>query len=517
MPVLERELTLDDLMWSVGQLVEAEASQNYRTPAPAFRDFIRDAWHLLEPAHPFIGGYHVDAITEHLEAVSDGELQNLIINIPPRHGKSVLASVLWPVWEWISEPSLRWLFASYGQRLSTRDSLKRRRLIMSSWYQERWGDRYRLTGDQNEKNRFENERTGLMIATSVGGLGTGEGGDRIVVDDPTNVDEADSDTERATANEWWDGTISTRPDRPGEIARVIIMQRLHEQDLVGHILGLAEQGADTYDHLILPAEYEPRMQVCVAGLEHDERTEPGQLLSPERFNAEALAKLKIVLGDRAAGQLQQRPAPAGGAIWLVDQFWGEGRNRYDIAQQTADPTKIVARYLSFDTAMKDKETNDPTDLVVGDLMADYRLRIRHVSSERVQFPELLGHITTNALRWNYDGKLRQIIVEDKGSGTSALQTLRAGSDPLLASLMQDFMPVGSKPYRWRQAGQWCALGCVEMPNPDNEVPWLFDFLHQLATVPGAAHDDSADSLAQLVIFLEHILAEGYRARNGVAA
>lgn len=472
---------------------------------------------MVEPATRFVGGFHVDAIAEHLQALSEGQLQNLIINIPPRHSKSSLVSVLWPTWEWIEDPHLRWLFISYGQGLSTRDSVKRRRLIESHWYRERWADRFDLTADQNQKIRFENDRTGVMIATSVGGLGTGEGGRRIVVDDPHNAKEVESDVKREDVLDWWDATMSTRADDPDGVARVIVMQRLHERDLVGHIQAKAEEGGEQYDVLVLPAEYEPRVQVCIAGLDHDPRTEPGQLLSPERFNQAAVERLKVSLGDRAAGQLQQRPAPAGGAIWKVDEWWGEGKNRYDIALQTNDPTKIVARYLSFDTAMKDKETNDPTDLVVGDLMADYRLRVRYVSSDRLEFPSLLGHITTNALRWNYDGKLRQIIVEDKGSGTTALQTLRAGADPWLAALVQDFMPVGSKPYRWRQAGQWCALGCVEMPNPDNEVPWLFDFLKQLATVPAAVHDDAADALAQLVIFLEHILAEGYRARSGVAA
>ncbi len=486
-------------------------------PRPDFRAYIEQAWPVIEPATPFVGGYHVDAIAKHLEAISRGDLQNLIINIPPRHSKSSLVSVLWPTWEWIDDPHLRWLFISYGQGLSTRDSVKRRRLIESGWYREQWADRYVLTADQNQKIRFENDRTGVMIATSVNGVGTGEGGRRIVVDDPHNAKEAESDVKRGDVLEWWNGTMSTRADNPDGIARVIVMQRLHERDLVGHVCEQMEQGGEQYDVLVLPAEYEPRVQLCLAGLEHDARTEPGQLLSPERFDRAAIERLKVSLGDHAPGQLQQRPAPAGGTVWKVDQWWGEGRNRYDLALQTSDPTKVVARWLSFDTAMKDKDTNDPTDLVVGELMADYRLRIRSVVSERLQFHELLGHITTQALRWNYDGKLREVIVEDKGSGTSALQSLRAGADTWLAGLMQDFMPQGSKPYRWRQAGQWCALGCVELPNPSDECPWLFDFLHQLATVPAATHDDAADALAQLIIFLEHFLAEGLRARGGVQA
>lgn len=462
-------------------------------------------------------GWHIGAIAEHLSAIAAGELRNLIINVPPRSGKSSLVSVLWPAWVWIEHPSLRWLFASYAASLSVRDSVKCRRLIESDWYLERWGDRYQLTSDTNTKAVYENNRTGLRLATSVGGQGTGQGGDILVVDDPTSAEQAESEAQRVGANDWYDGTMSTRGNDPATVARLVIQQRLHEQDLTGHILETMAAGGEQYDHLVLPAEYEPRVQVCLGGLEHDQRTEPGEPLSPERFSAAILAPLKIVLGDRAAGQLQQRPAPAGGAVWKVDEWWGEGRSRYDIGLQTTDPTKIVARYISLDTALKDQETNDPTALVVVELMADYHLRVRYVDTARLQFHELLGYIRTNALHWNYDDKLRQIVIEDKGSGTSAIQSLRAGSDARLAGLIMEFMPVGSKPYRWRQAGQWCALGCVEMPNPDNEASWLFDFMQQLAVVPGAAHDDMADSFAQIIIFLEHILAEGYRARNGMAA
>jgi hypothetical protein len=214
-------------------------------------EFIRQAWHVVEPGTPFVPGWHLDAICEHLEAISRGDIRNLLITIPPRHMKSLAVSVFWPCWEWIRWPQRRWLYASYAESLSIRDSLRCRRLIQSPWYQSCFGDRFKLTEDQNEKHRFENDHSGCRIASSVGGSNTGEGGDRIVCDDPHNVQEGESEVIRRNACDWWDRVMSTRLNDPKTGAKVIIMQRVHETDLAGHVL---EQGG--YEHLCLPAEYE---------------------------------------------------------------------------------------------------------------------------------------------------------------------------------------------------------------------------------------------------------------------
>src|SRR5580700_8988180 len=194
-------------------------------------EFVRQAWHVVEPSTPFVPGWHIDAIIEHLEAVSRGQIRNLLINVPPRHMKSLLVSVFWPCWEWITWPERRWLFSSYAASLSTRDSVKCRRLIESPWYQARWADRFALTTDQNTKGRFDNNRSGYRLSTSVGGAVTGEGGDRIVCDDPHNVQDAESDSIRTATLEWWDVAMSTRQNDPKTTAMVIVMQRCHQRDL----------------------------------------------------------------------------------------------------------------------------------------------------------------------------------------------------------------------------------------------------------------------------------------------
>ena len=159
--------------------VATEAAEN------SFVAYVRHAWHVLEPSTDYIHGWHVDVICEHLEAVTDGQIKNLIINVPPGMMKSLLVSVLWPTWDWIKHPHRRFLTASYAQQLATRDAVKSRNVIQSQWYQERWGDKFELSADQNQKTRYENSERGIRVALSVGGAVTGERGDIRILDDHT--------------------------------------------------------------------------------------------------------------------------------------------------------------------------------------------------------------------------------------------------------------------------------------------------------------------------------------------
>jgi hypothetical protein len=193
----------------------------------SFKEFVVQAWEILEPDTRFVEGIHVDAICSHLQAVTEGRIQNLIINVPPGHAKSLLTCVFWPAWVWIDHPDSRWLFSSYREPLATRDSLKCRRLIESDWYQLNWGDRYQLAGDQNQKQRFENDRTGYRVVVPMS-AGTGERGNYVVVDDPHSVDQAESDAVRTSAIEWWNGSMSTRLNDLSKGHKVVIQQRLHD-------------------------------------------------------------------------------------------------------------------------------------------------------------------------------------------------------------------------------------------------------------------------------------------------
>src|SRR6185312_3682217 len=271
-------------------------------------NFVREAWPTVVPASPYVHGRHIDAICEHLEAVLDGQIRHLLINVPPRFAKSTIVTVMFPCWAWAKKPEIRWLFASYAESLSIRDSLACRRLIQSAWYQERWGDRFGIVVDQNEKRRFENSKMGVRLSTSVDGTNTGEGGDIQVADDPNNLREISSEASRLSAITWWDQVMSTRLNDPRTSARVVIQQRGHEEDLSGHIL---ETSGVQFDHLCLPMEYDGRNKTTSIGWQ-DWRTKDGELLWPERFGPEEVARLKSDLKSGAAGQLQQLPAPESG-------------------------------------------------------------------------------------------------------------------------------------------------------------------------------------------------------------
>jgi hypothetical protein len=202
-----------------------------RQAEASLRVFVQQAWAILEPQTPFLPNWHIDLISEYLEAVSAGQITRLVINLPPRYMKSLLVSVLWPVWEWLHTPHTRWLFASYSESLAAQHSLDRRTVLQSAWYQDRWGSRFQLTADQNEKTECRNDRRGSMTATSVGGTATGKGGNRIVVDDPHNPTQAESDRQREQANTFFLTTLSTRLDDKRDGAIVLVMHRLHTRDL----------------------------------------------------------------------------------------------------------------------------------------------------------------------------------------------------------------------------------------------------------------------------------------------
>ena len=272
----------------------------------SLREFIRQAWSTVEPATEFVPGWHLDAICDHLEAVTRGGLRNLVINIPPRHMKSLAVAVFWPCWEWISWPERRWLFSSYAASLSIRDSLKCRRLIESPWYQANWGDRFQLTSDQNAKQRFENNKSGYRLATSVGGAATGEGGDRIVVDDPHNVGEAESDLVRRAALDWWDQVMSTRLNDPKTGAKVIVMQRVHEADLTGHVL---EQGG--YELLCLPAEWEEGSTRVTSIGWSDPRSRTGRVALAGALRTGGTGDVEAVDGELRRGRSAAAAAVAG--------------------------------------------------------------------------------------------------------------------------------------------------------------------------------------------------------------
>jgi len=319
--------------------------------------FIQGGWKYIDPS-PYSHNWHIDVMCEHLEAVTSGEIRRLAITIPPRHMKSLAVSVAWPAWTWarrdiapLSGPQVRFLSTSYAQVLSTRDSRKSRLLMVSPWYQERWGERFQFTGDQNAKQRYENDKSGYRIAAAVRGQLTGDGGDIVTVDDALNATEAASDVERQNMIEWWDEAMSTRLNDPKTGAYVLVMQRLHEKDLIGHVM----EKDHGFTHVCLPMRYEPDHPHVYP---MDPRNIDGELLWPERVPEEQARELEIKLGAfGSAGQLQQRPTPRGGGLfrkeWL--QYYEE-----------MPPVRTMNLYILVDPANEKKKDSDWTAIwVVG--------------------------------------------------------------------------------------------------------------------------------------------------------
>ena len=272
--------------------------------------FARRAWPVLEPATDLKWGWALDAICEHLEAVTHGHITRLLMNVPPGSMKSLLTGVIWPAWEWgpMGMQSMRYIGTAHKQDLAVRDSLKCRRLIQSEWYQRLW--EVTLTGDQNAKTKFENSETGFREAMAFTSM-TGARGDRIILDDPLSVDNAASDADLLSAETTFTESLPTRVNNE-QSAIVVIMQRLHQRDTSGIILD-RQLG---YTHLCIPMRFESDRR-CITSIGwQDPRTKDGELMFPERFGEKQVSELERTLGSyAAAGQLQQRPAPREGGMF----------------------------------------------------------------------------------------------------------------------------------------------------------------------------------------------------------
>lgn len=601
--------------------------------------FAMQAWHVLEPSTPYVHGWHIDAISEHLMAVTDGQIKNLLINIPPRHMKSILATVAWFAWSWIEKPHLRWMFASYALSLSIRDSRKCRQIIESPWYQRNFGDSFALASDQNAKQRFENDHRGYRLAVSTDSAATGEGGDLVVClcyhtqvttdagrlpigdiverrlpvrvlafdhtsntprwqrietyelskgrasvrvtfsdgrsidattdhplyvvdkgyipaaqlndgdevvtdesslpqlqqktvetllvrcvepiptpervynvrvaqdhnyfangvlvhncDDPHNVREMESTLKRQTVLDWWDQTMSTRLNNPKTGAKVVIMQRLREKDLSGHLL---EQGG--YVHFCLPAEYE-LSRTCFTSIGwSDPRKEEGELLWPQRMGPDEIAKAKRTLGPLGyAGQYQQRPAPAGGAI-----FKQEWLRRYSLTNNgyvtlhTPDgdkhwPLKDCRRIATVDVASRKTETADYTVIATWLITPDGELVLRDLVRERMTSPEQQKAIKAAHTQWRYEA----IHIESVAYQLALVQQLLPQGIPAMP-----FNPNGGdKVARATTAAIFYAAGMVYHPLAS---AWLGEFEEELLLFPKAEHDDMVDvvSMACALLFV----------------
>jgi predicted phage terminase large subunit-like protein len=451
--------------------------------ADSLAEFVHQAWPLIEPITPLRWNWHLDALCEYLESVAAGDILRLLINISPRSGKSILVSIMFPAWLWIRSPSSRLVFASYSAALSIDLSVKRRSVIQSPWYQERWGRQVTMASDQNLKSEFANSASGRMIATSVDGSVTGRGGSYVVCDDLINPQMAESDAERTTAIRWFDETLGSRLDDKKTGRVVVIEQRTHQADLSGHLLS---QGG--WEHLSLPAEFERRTTIVMPRSKRLVERQEGQLLWPDRESRAELAAARLRLGDYAYQcQYLQQPVARGGNRFKRDWF-GTFRTI---------PTQFDIVVTAWDTAFKESETSDFSACVTigylgsrgssGELPGLYVLHAWH---GRVPFSELKAKAKEFAREW----RPAVVVIEDAASGQSLLQELKFDT----ALPLHPQKVTGDKLTRAAVAEPTISAGLVRLPEG---TPWTEEFLREVCAFPSASYDDFVDALVHAIVFL----------------
>lgn len=454
----------------------------------SLRHYMKQMWHVVEPTTPFVGGWHLDAICDHLQAVKAGiknpdavgAIRKLIINVPPRMTKSLTVSVGLPTWVWIDQPSFRSIHTSYSEDLSVRDSVKSRAVIQSPWYQRNWGHLYRLSGDVNLKTRFENDKTGFRLATSVAGMATGEGGDGIFIDDPHNVKDTLGTSERSLQEvaDWFDFVLQTRLNDQKTGFIILIMQRVHHRDLTGHILA-KELG---YEHLCLPMEYEANHPHLWAA---DPRSIEGELLCPDRMGPAEVKTLKKSLRDYgSAGQLQQRPAPREGGMIK--------RHFFQVVGQA--PRDVEKRLRWWDMAATEKRAGNNPDFTAGarlSMTADGVCYVEHVVAEREGSLAVEKVVKETA---KLDGGDVDIWMEQE-PGSSGKTVINSYSRKLSG--------LGGYKFRGETSGRhkeaYVELLAAAMESGTVmwvRGPWLEGVIEQACSFPNADHDDEIEAVAK---------------------
>lgn len=443
--------------------------------------FMKEAWeNVLEPGTPLELNWHHYVIANTLQAetlrITQGKDSwgDIIINIPFRSSKSRLVTVCYPVWSWIVNPQMGFLTLSYSQTLSTKHARESRDIILSQWFQERFGHIFQLAGDQNMKTHYSNDKKGERLAGTVASPPTGSGGDVIIIDDPHNTTKAESQVQRESAVNNYRQGIYNRTKNPKTAVRIIIMQRLHEEDLSGFLLNRDKEEKPV----------KPHRHICIPG-EASKEIKPKQLhnyytnglFDPKRFSRETLDEYKTALGSYGyAGQIMQVPAPDEGGILKKDWF--------EIVAEETLPQSLVWNFL-LDPAYTEKATNDPSAIMTY-AFDGKNWYIRNVKSVRFELPQLLPFIKEYVAMHGYTNQ-SLLKVEPKASGLSIIQTLRQETN---LNVLQTAPPKDSKLTRVQAITPRIEAGRVKLVKGN----WNESFLEQCGQFPNGKHDDEVDCL-----------------------
>jgi predicted phage terminase large subunit-like protein len=435
--------------------------------------FIERAFYELNPQATYLPASFIELMAAKLEDCRKGKIRRLVINLPPRSLKSHCVSISFPAWLLGHNPALQIICASYGQDLADKLARDCRLVMEAAWYRMLFPTR--LSG-RRAVNDFSTLQSGFRMATSVGGVLTGRGADIIIIDDPLKPDQALSEAGRTAVNEWYDSTLLTRLNNKVEGCIIIVMQRLHQDDLTGHVL---QHGG--WEVVSFPAIAEVEEHVAFAtpfGLRHFRRS-PGMPLHPERENLETLHAMKRAIGSfNFSGQYQQAPMPVSGN--LIKREW---LRYYDPTITLQRPLRVLQ---SWDTANKASEINDYSVCTTWAEIGDERYLL-DVFRQRLNYPDLKRAILNQKRRYNAD----IILIEDKASGTQLIQEFRAD---LMHCVTPYLPPPGAdKIMRLHACSDFFESGRVLLPT---NAPWLDDYIAEFTGFPGTRYDDQVDSTTQ---------------------
>ena len=445
-----------------------------------FYTFMHRGFRELNPQVRFLHNWHIELIAAKLQACFRGKINRLIINVPPRSLKSHAAAVAFPAYVLGHNSSAQIICASYGQDLASKHSMDCRTLMTSAWYKGLFPTR--LSPQKQSVQEFLTTHGGSRLSTSVGGVLTGRGADLIIIDDPLKPDEALSETQRNAVNDWYDHTLYSRQNSKQDCVIVIIMQRLHQDDLVGHVL---EQ--EYWDHVRLAAIAEEEETHLI---ESPLRTRTvhrhiGEPLHPEREPLAVLEHLRHTIGEyNFAGQCQQSPAPQGGG--MIKAQW------FKTYTPQSRPEAFDYIFQSWDTANKVTDLSDYSVCTTWGKKSK-NLYLLHVYRQKMDYPTLKRGVVEQARLWN----AAVIVIEDKASGTQLFQELTYEG----VYNIQRYQP-GPNQDKAMRMFLCCNLienGFVNLPE---HADWLREYLDELTVFPNGKYDDQVDSTSQALDWIK---------------
>ena len=448
------------------QIVDGLCRQDFRAFAQRAFPIVDNG--LLEPAR------HIDIICRLLEKVEDGDVRRALVCIPPRYLKTYLISIAYTAYLLGRNPKTRIICASYGGQLTEKFCADTLKLMKSPWYRRIFPGTHL---DPKKQNKIEIGTTagGYRFATSVGATLTGRGADYIIIDDPLKADEAHSPTARDNCIDWFNSAVHTRFNHPKKGRMIVVAQRLHAQDLPGHLL---EVGG--WEPVILPAINPTTQTYDFVKGGSEGYFKAGRILQPSRHDRELLALYKEQMGEQNfEAQFNQSPLPPGGAT-----FREEWIQRYETAP---GPAKVQAVIQSWDTAYEGDEENSYSVCTTWAKCAD-GYHLLHVWRGHPGFPELVKKV--QELRAKF--KASMVIVEKKASGISLIETL---NEPGKMPWLHYVLPEKGKVERAQQQSVKFEQGLIWLPN---EAEWLAAYEAELFQFPHGKHDDQVDSTVQLL-------------------